>query len=903
LKNVASKIMLILFVLSVISIIPVIGDTTVFFPTKPFVWGTYVVNTEAPPGGYWNYTGEYYNFTGASYNFTAASFGIVDPHEDIVYLHFPVTYSEGEDSIIYEIYNPDGQLYYTDHFTAPPFEEWEYRWNEFPDEPEMALYWISISMPITGTPAASMPGEWDIYANLYSSFNERMGTEGNTAHTTFRMLEDPDERPDPMEVGLEEVAVEWNYTYGGFSTEYAKSVLQARDGGYIVVGSTDTQGAGNYDIIMMKIDPQGVMEWNNTYGGTGLERGFAVQHTSDLGYIIVGETGSYSLGSRTGSSSVYLVKTNNLGEEVWSRSFGDTGLDIGYGVQQTWDKGYIIVGQSGSDEQQNEVSLIKTDSSGTMQWSRTFGGLGGDYGYHVQQTPDGGYVLAGESVSQGIGGQGAVWVIKTDSSGVETWNSFFGGQKNDGGKVVQRTSDDGYAVLGYTENYGEGSGEVCLLKFNSEGDLRWSNTFGGTGYDIGYSMKQTSDGGYIISGKTDSFGDVYRDVYLIKTNALGVIEWSYTIGGEGTDSGDSVSPTRDRGYIIAGSTDSYDAEEYDIYLVKMRGFVSASEYTINVNPIPSVVTEGETVSIYGGTEPPIADQPISILIDGTIIHSMTTTGTGTFRKNWIFDEIGVHTVEVRVEGDTYVQESTSATQEIKVNAKPTALFEYAPSDAQANEEISFTDLSSDVDGDVVSWLYEMGSTFTSSSQNPAYAFPAGGEYVVSLVVTDSDGAESDPYILMIEIGGEAEIGAWITDLTYPAQILRRDEVSIEVSVEYNLPGALRLIVEVSDETEMLDSVTEEVSWQGSGGFTLGFTASSTPGDYDYVVTVSYVADDIEKVSEGGVEAFTIKVLPGDEPNLNIWELIIEYLSNLSLQQLLIILGLIFAAFILIKILT
>ncbi len=849
-RNFSSKIMLILITLSVVSIIPVIAQTTVFFPSKPFVWGTVVLN----------YTWE----DPSDFNFTSVIINEVDPHEDMVYLHIPVTYSEGEDNITYEIYNPEGQLYYTDHFTAPPFEEWEYRYDEFPDEPEMALYWISFSIPIAGTPAASMPGEWDIYASLYSSWNERMGTEGNTVHTTFTMLEDPDGSPDPLEVGLEEIAVEWNYTYGGNFNDYAKSVLQANDGGFVIVGSTNSQGAGNYDVLIVKTDSQGVMMWNNTYGGTDLERGHAVQQTKDGGYIIVGETVSYSRASGSGATSVYLVKTNHLGEQVWSQSFGETGYDIGYSVQQTSDNGYIIVGQTRSDEQANEAFLIKTDSSGYMEWSRTFGGISGDYGYHVQQTLDGGYAIAGQTASLGVGGQGSVWLIKTDSSGVETWNSYFGYQRNDQGKAVQQTPDGGYVIVGITENYGEGNGDVCLLKYNSEGDLRWSNTFGGTGVDIGYSMKQTSDGGFIIAGRTDSFGVEYRDIYLIKTNASGAIEWSYTIGGGGAESGDSVTPTRDGGYIIAGSTDSFGAGEYDMYLVKMRSFLSSSEYTINVDAIPRIVTEGESVSITGSTEPPLVDQQISLIVDGGIAQSSTTDGNGAFRDSWTFDAYGTHTVAVMVQDSTFVQESTSASQEIKVNAKPIAFFEYTPSDAQANEEVSYTDLSSDVDGDVVSWLWEMGSAYKSTSQNPVHSFTTGGEYEVSLVVTDSDGAVSDPYTLVVEIGDETMTGAWITDLTYPADVLRGDEVSIEVSVDYDLPGALRLIVEVSDETDTLDSVSEEVSWQGSGKFTLGFTAPSTPGSYDYVVTVTYIADDIADISEDGVEEFTIRVIPGDE---------------------------------------
>ena len=328
--------------------------------------------------------------------------------------------------------------------------------------------------------------------------------------------------------------------------------------------------------------------------------------------------------------------------------------------------------------------------------------MNGDYGYHVQQVLGGGYVITGETASYGIGGQGSVWILETDSSGIETWNNYFGYQRNDQGQEGLQTSDGGYVVVGITENFGEGNGDVVLLKYNSEDDLRWSNTFGGAELDIGYSIKQTSDGGYIIAGKTDSFGVDYRDMYLVKTNSGGVIEWSTTHGSGGDDSGESIALTRDGGFVVAGHTDSYGAGSLEMYLVKLRSFISSSEYAITVNEIPDVVTEGETLTITGNTDPLIIDQPISLLIDGSIALSSTTNANGAFREHLVFDSIGTHTVSVRVDGSIFVQEETSSSQDIRVNAKPTALFEYTPSAAQANQEISYTDLSSDTDGDIVS---------------------------------------------------------------------------------------------------------------------------------------------------------------------------------------------------------
>jgi hypothetical protein len=159
----------------------------------------------------------------------------------------------------------------------------------------------------------------------------------------------------------------------------------------------------------------------------------------------------------------------------------------------------------------------------------------------------------------------------------------------------------------------------------------------------------------------------------------------------------------------------------------------------------------------------------------------------------------------------------------------------------------------------------MGNAYKSTSQNPVHSFTSGGEYEVSLVVTDSDGAESDPYTLSVTIIEATEAGAWITDLIHPSEVLESEKVSIEVSVDYDLPGELRLLVEVSDETDTLDSVSETVFGQGSGKYTLEFTAPSTPGIYDYTVTVTHIAD----ISDDGVDEFTINVQSKKKPIIEI----------------------------------
>jgi hypothetical protein len=313
-------------------------------------------------------------------------------------------------------------------------------------------------------------------------------------------------------------------------------------------------------LLTLIIISQPPTQWWQFYGGTGDEWGRSVQQTSDGGYIIAGRTESYG----AGSFDIWLIKTDTMGYMVWDKTFGETGPEWGESVQQTIDGGYIIAGfkaGTGYDDW-----LIKTDSLGNMVWDKTFGGAGADFLCAAHQTSDGGYIAAGWTNSFGAGGYDD-WLIKTDSLGNKIWDRTFGGAEDDEARDVQETTDGGYIITGYTASIVPGADVIWLIKTDSIGNLVWDTTFYNSPYDYSYGVQETSDKGYIICGFTWT---AYRwDWWIIKTDSLGNLDWDKTFGEEWDDYAYDVIETSDSGYVIAGCKDFYLGAGGDGWLIKV----------------------------------------------------------------------------------------------------------------------------------------------------------------------------------------------------------------------------------------------------------------------------------------------------------------------------------------------
>lgn len=352
--------------------------------------------------------------------------------------------------------------------------------------------------------------------------------------------------------------------YGGSGDDEGNSVQQTADGGYIIAATTSSYGAGSSDMYLIKTDANGDTVWTRTIGGAGAEEASGACQTADGGYIVAGQTLSFG----AGSADVYLVKLNALGETLWTRTFGDSSPNVGNSIAQTPDSGYIIAGYTYTSAQNvNDALLIKTDRSGNLQWSKTYGDTLYEGASSVRQTPDGGYVFTGYKGSRNVDTR-QVYVVKTNTAGDTEWTRTYGGTSQDRGFCVELTGDGGYIVAGITLSYGAGSRDFYLLRMSSVGDTIWTRTFGASGNDEGYSVKRTSDNGFLVVGYTVPPDSSYMDVYLVKVNASGDTEWTRTYNhSSGDDVGYSVQTTSDGGIVIAGYT--YSASwDHDVYLLK-----------------------------------------------------------------------------------------------------------------------------------------------------------------------------------------------------------------------------------------------------------------------------------------------------------------------------------------------
>ncbi len=355
----------------------------------------------------------------------------------------------------------------------------------------------------------------------------------------------------------------WERTYGfPWAHDLGAYVIQTSDKGYLITGTTDSIGGVlGTNLYLIKTDSLGNLMWNRTYGGTEDDAGQRVLPANGEGYYVIGNTRSYSHGDMDG----WLLKINSIGDTLWTKSYGSTHYDL-FADGDLCQNGLIVVGWSchpGMGEA--EAWIIKVDSGGDIIWSKEYGGSADECCHGVSTLKDDGFIVTGYTSSFGPGTTN-VFNLRLDIDGDTIWTRTFGGYIHDMGYSVVNSPDSCFVITGYTNSFGPTSEDILLLKLDRYGETLWFHTYGTIENEMGYSISTTSDSGFVIVGftSTDSTDD---DIWLLKTDKLGDTLWTRTFGGVLWERAWCVKQTMDGGFIIVGQTSSFSATG-DVYLIK-----------------------------------------------------------------------------------------------------------------------------------------------------------------------------------------------------------------------------------------------------------------------------------------------------------------------------------------------
>ncbi|PCH97829.1 MAG: hypothetical protein COB85_02440 [Bacteroidetes bacterium] len=421
---------------------------------------------------------------------------------------------------------------------------------------------------------------------------------------------------------------------GGTGNDYGYFSELTPDSGQITFGCSDGFGFGSNDFFLVKTDINGDTMWAKAYGGVGSDIGRHMQQTSDGGYILAGETGSFG----AGGTDIYLVKTDMNGDTMWTKAYGGTGNDFAWYVSETSDSGYIVSGYTGSfGAGGDDAYLLRLNSMGDTLWTRTYGSTGDEYGNSVRETMDSGFVITGEAYAFGAG-NGDTYLIRTDAMGDTLWTKVYGGTGFEGGWAVKETMDSGFVISGWTSSFGAGGYDVYLIRTDAMGDTLWTKAYGGGTDDIGLAIVETPDSGYLVSGYTYSFGTINGDAYALSLNSTGGIIWSRAYGGVLGDAGYAINATPDNGYTITGHSNSFSAGDARLFIVKTdslgnSGSCYETVTATSVTGTPSSVSSTATIVGIGVTVSAAATVQTNCAASSRPVFSVALVGSSNLSCN------------------------------------------------------------------------------------------------------------------------------------------------------------------------------------------------------------------------------------------------------------------------------
>lgn len=398
----------------------------------------------------------------------------------------------------------------------------------------------------------------------------------------------------------------WMRSYGSSGADDASAVDTAADGGYVVTERTASFGVAQSDVWILKLSRTGSIDWQKAYGGATTDRAFSIRRTSDGGYVAAGVTNSFG----AGNYDFWVIKLNGDGTIAWQKTYGGLSVDTGQAIVQTTDGGYLLGGHTTSfGAGVEDMWVLKLNADGTVAWQKTYGGAASDYLYTLSQTSDGGYVLAGRTASFGSGSFD-FWILKLNADGTVAWQKAYGGAMIEYARAIREVSAGGYIVAGYTNSFGAGGYDYWVVRLNADGTVAWQKTHGGASNDQAFGVEETSDGRFVVTGHTISFGAGLNDAWVLKLNADGTVAWQRTFGGLGNDFSTAIREAPTGELAAVGRTDSFTSGSTDIWVLRLNPDGSAPPMGTDtvaapsdtaVVPVDTAVAGSDTVVIPGNT--------------------------------------------------------------------------------------------------------------------------------------------------------------------------------------------------------------------------------------------------------------------------------------------------------------
>ncbi len=377
------------------------------------------------------------------------------------------------------------------------------------------------------------------------------------------------------EVEVREASSIWNYTYGWADEDLGAAIIAVSSGGYAVGGYTNNTGAGEEDAWLVRLDTNGNLLWNYTYGGSDQDEAYSLVECNSGGFAMAGFTYSYDEAPwpTPGYGDAWLVRVDASGGLLWHESFGTGSADTALAVVECINGDFALAGHTASYGKGNELWLIRTDSSGNHLWNQTYGGDQTEkayWGHILCECSDGGFAITGYTVSYGLLGGGDFYLVRTDSTGNIQWNSTFGGTDIDRARSVIECDDGGFLMAGAARSFVAGESDMWLVRVDANGDHMWNRSLGGVEGAGGDQALLLSDGSFVIAGANRNLGAGQDDMWLVSVDANGDELWNYTFGFGGNEWAKALVSVDSDDYVLCGYTDSQGAGQKDLWVLQVH---------------------------------------------------------------------------------------------------------------------------------------------------------------------------------------------------------------------------------------------------------------------------------------------------------------------------------------------